>query len=562
MNETNDACDALPEFQFKIGEGLFWGGQLVANFEPQVKSLIKSISDGDTDIVIHFICEFADGSKSDMKTILLAEIETINWHDIDFRCQLNPDCAKASKYLNSVIRRRLPPDINNIEKEYVFYNHGMEMIEEYPAFCIGDTIIKSSDIDKCLKIRAKDVQGNLAINECYSERQAVEGVMRIVNLSPMTIFVILAHCLLNLMRSLYTDVCKTPTCILFLVGLTGTKKTTIASLMTQMYDRDKGIVSPFRLNSSSPAFEQILFEARDRVIVLDDLFPAKSSETRRKQEKTLNDLIRIIGDDSGRAIKKGDEVVAKAPRCGVMITSEYLVGMGSDAARLLPITFPSPIDNTLLTQCQNEPLIISSFYKFFIEWLIENFKTIRELLKKLFAESRRTNLGVHDRLEETHFCLTSAYNIFLQYCIEKKFTTLRNAQAQYMLFQNHLTNLVRQQDKRVNMIGEDESDQTDYLSIIHILYNANMFILAKNVRGLKEKHHGLIHDDHLCLRGSMLLPEVLKLAPSATLSAIIESLSSQGALKKGRDKNVIQITGGSGKRFLAIPLKKLRKLCS
>jgi len=56
----------------------------------------------------------------------------------------------------------------------------------------------------------------------------------------------------------------------------------------------------------------------------------------------LVDITRIIGDKSGRARMKGNEVMSKKPECGVILTGEYLIGTGSTAARLLPIKFTTP----------------------------------------------------------------------------------------------------------------------------------------------------------------------------------------------------------------------------
>jgi hypothetical protein len=555
MNETVQNLGALTETSFIEDEGLFWGEQFVANFKPRVKCLVKSESDGEIENLIHFNCDFADDTESEMKTIALDELDSIKWHNIDMRCQLNPDCHKALKYLAAIMRADLPnaPVVN----EYLFCREGIHFIEKKPIFCIGDGLIPSLDVSKEILIRLEDIPKRLAVDNGCSGRQAVTGMMKVVNLSPSAGKIILSHCLLNIMRAAYAEVYKVPRCILFLVGLTGTKKTTYAAFMTQMYDRDKGIASPFRLNSSSPAFEQILYDANDCVVVLDDLFPAQSSETKRKQEKTLNDLIRIIGDDSGRAIKKGDGIVAKTPRSGAMVTSEYLVGTGSDAARLLPISFSTPIDNAKLSECQREPLIVSTFYKFFIEWFIAHYNEIKALLTKLLSESRSVHLGVHDRLQETHFCLSSAYNIFLQYCVAKGFTSLANAKVQYCSFRGMLTDLVKKQNERVNMGSEKESGKADYLCIIRTLCKDRVFRLADDITKLKEKHHGLIHDNCLCLRGMKLMPEILKSVPNANLNAVIRSLTEQEALKPGSDRNSIQISGGGGIRFLAIPLKKL-----
>ena len=555
----------LPDEATFTGEGLLWGEQKVCNFLPIVTKVVESVSEDGTENFIHIKCLFSgenDGENGEI-TVRLSQLETINWFNLDNRCLIDPDCTRANKYLAAIIRASLATGDIKVVKEYSIGRLGMHSIEGSPVFCVGDELISSPIIvksinEKSINIKLDSIPSKLAIDEQCSELEAAKGMMRVVNLSPKAGIIIFVHCLLNIMRTLYAEVHKAPHCIVFLVGKTGTKKTTYAAFMTQMYDRDKGIQSPLRLNSSAPAFEQILHDTHDCVVLLDDLFPAQSSETRRKQEKTLIDLTRIVGDDSGRAIKSGNNVVAKEPKCGVMVTGEYLIGTGSDAARLLPITLTTPIDNAKLAECQNKPLIVSTFYKFFIEWFIEKYSFLRSKLPMMLDEYRSTHMGVHDRLQETHFHLSSAYRFFLCYCIDKGFTTPKSATAQYNSFRNQLTALVKQQDQRVRMSGGEESAKTDYLNIIRTLYKGGVFRLADDIAIIKDKHHGLIHEGCLCLRSMKLMPEILKLVPNANLNAVIASLQEQDALKTGSDRSSIQISGGGGKRFLAVPLRKLK----
>jgi len=142
--------------------------------------------------------------------------------------------------------------------------------------------------------------------------------------------------------------------------------------------------------------------------------------------------------------------------------------------------------------------------------------------------------------------------------MDKGFTTPENAKQQQLEFRQVLTSLVRQQDERVRMSNDAEAQKPNYLSIIHNLYNSKVLRLADDIANLKEKHYGLIYEDCLCLRSVKLMPEIIKLIPNANLNDVIDSLTAQGAIKPGNDKTSIQISGGGGKRFLAIPLKKLK----
>jgi hypothetical protein len=342
------------------------------------------------------------------------------------------------------------------------------------------------------------------------------------------------------------------------VGKTGEKKTTYTAFQTQLYDRDKSIEEPLRLNASIPAAEAILFQMRDCTRVLDDLFPTEG-DTKRHQEKTLTELTRIIGDKSGRARMSGNEVVTKEPQCGVIVTGEYLVGTGSTAARLLPVKFTNPIDHVKLSECQREPLVLSTFYRYYITWYIENYYEIQDLLATWLLESRRVNLGVHARLQESLFCLESAYKLFLHYCVAKGFASLETAKAQHSSFRKLLLDMVRQQDKRVNQQGKSEADKPEYLKIIGTLYNGKSIRLADSAERFKSKHDGLIYYDCLCIPGAKLMEKVRAFVPAAKLDDIIDELLAQKALKIVNDKDrTVQIHGCGGRRFYAVKLKKLK----
>jgi hypothetical protein len=235
----------------------------------------------------------------------------------------------------------------------------------------------------------------------------------------------------------------------FLHGLTGTKKTTLAAFITQIYNRAKGIMSPVRLNASLPAAVAVLYEKADCAVVLDDLFPTDDKERRRQQEDTLIEVIRIIGDGIEPARMRGYTVAKKPPTCGVVFTGEYLIGVGSDAARLLPVEMTPP-DGERLKWFQDRPLLVSTFYHGFIQWFVDNFNEIVNLLKAWRKAYQDVTFGVHDRLQETHFFMNTAYAMLLQYVHDKGLLSDQDAQSLHRSFWRLLTDLVRAQDLRVN----------------------------------------------------------------------------------------------------------------
>jgi len=549
-------CENLPQEVKFSREGLSWKNKPVGSFFPRVICRIMAESENGIQEFVRVCCVFSNGSSS-ICDLPLAGLENIRWLEVNENFQINPDCTKAGKYLAYIIQYALSSAV--VEKAYAINRLGVHVIEGEPMFYTGDRLIRSPNTNKNLVTMLESLPQVLAVDlERYSKSQAFHGMMKIISLSPDAGKIIFFHSLLSIMRAMYIDIGITPRCIVYLVGSSGSHKTTYAAFHTQLFDRDKGITSPIRLNASIPAAEALLYENHDCTVILDDLFPAGMSQIKRNQETTLIELTRIIGDNIGRARMSGKRMVARQPRCGVIITGEYLIGTGSDAARLLPIRVTSPIDFTRFQECQNEPLLLSSFYFYFIEWFIEHYNEVRELLAKWLNAFRKKNLGVHARLQETYFCLETTCRIFLLYSEKQDFITIENAQKQIQSFNSLLLNLVKAQNERVNQVANNKPSQVDFLGLICSLYKSDGFRLADSIEQLKDKHDGLIHGDYLCLRGVKLMKKIYQFVPTTNLNEVINALVAKDALKQGSDRRSIQITGGGGKRFYAIRLSKLR----
>jgi len=318
------------------------------------------------------------------------------------------------------------------------------------------------------------------------------------------------------------------------------------------------------LNASIPAAVKLLYERDDCVTVLDDLFPAKAKELHRFQEKTLLEITRVIGDGIEPARMRGWKVAKKPPRVGVLATGEYYIGIGSDSARHFPLKMTSSIDNEKLTACQQEPLMLSTFYSYYIEWYITNFNKIVDLLRVWKMAYRNTKTEIHDRLQETQFCLEAAYKLFLTYCEDKGFISHDDVVNQYYSFYQQLRPIIREQNVRVNKGVGGIPEKVDYVALISTLLRERRFRLVESIKDFESREHdGLIHKGHLYLRPEKLLTKIRVIEPSAEDYDILKCLKEQGALKSGKNCNSVQLHDSSRRpkrtiRFYAIKLSKLQ----
>jgi hypothetical protein len=379
--------------------------------------------------------------------------------------------------------------------------------------------------------------------------------MGIVDLSPEAGSIIFAQTLLYIMREAFVDIGIPPRCCVFLYGKTGLKKTTYAVFQTQLYNREKQLEHPTRLNASVPAAVRLLKQNSNCVRVLDDLFPSQNAEILRQQEKTMGEILRFIGDGIEPARMNGQNVAKAQPRCGVLFTGEYYKGAGSDAARLLPVKMTIPIDDGKLGDCQNEPFILSTFYSYFIAWYVTNFDEIRNVLKEWLAKYRNTVTEVHARLQETHFCLEAAFKLFLMYREEKKFITPEVSMEQYDVFYRRLRAIVHEQNARVNQGSLGAPTQVDYLALIRSLFRSGQFKLVNCGHQFSDVlHDGVLENDYLALRREKLMAIIRTKYPAADFSDVLKDLKAHNALKTGKDATPMQVWGTGGLRFYKIKL--------
>lgn len=498
-------------------------------------------------VCFNFGKENTEGRK--IHDIPLGEIDRTCWRDLDIRCCYNPEIPKmkVERYLSASIREQL----RKAPKRQVEYltNVGMYKIDGQPIFCTGKAFIQGQAKKTDHVIEIASLEGNLDVNDNLTEYDAAKEIFDFIILSPEAGQILLAYKLGCFMRMAYEETGKMPKGCIYLYGKTGIQKTTFSSFLTQTYNRSKGIKSPPRLNASVAAAVQKTGD----VAILDDLFPAESVRVRSQMEETFIEIVRYIADGSLPAKMQGKKLSQESPKCGVILTGEYIIGKGSDAARILPVEMVKP-DVRKLQYFQENPVNISSFYFYYISWFIEHYDETCGILKEMWLIYENTDLGVHDRLREMHFFLSTAYFLFLQYCFEKEFLSQSDANRLYQSFNKLLTILVKQQDERVQMGAPEQFEDTDYWKIIRELYKSKKFRIADNVDTFdKKQHDSVIFRNCLYFRGECLE----RFFPNMNPAEIAVELERKGVLQVGKDAKTKQISRLNGLRFYVIPLKYL-----
>lgn len=533
-------------------------GVPVSTFIPSAVGVVRVVGSTDEREAVRVRLRFKNGSDTEA-TVPLSDLNRVDWFKIDHRCLTNSEYRRARGYIADTIRA----GVSNVpvEKRYVLDRTGIHHIGDSIVFAAGERVIaqsSASGIDPDFELG--QLPFRLDIDENIDISTAIDGMMRLISLSPEIGPVLVAHTISGIIRAAFKEAGMTPCAVLVIVGRSGMLKSHYVPHLVQLYNRADGIGPATRFNSTKRFIEDALYEYSECTAVLDDLHTAESRGIKRQNEDTAEEIIRRIADDTGRGRMDGKTQVQRSFRGNAVFIGEYTIGKASTIPRALIANITKPPNGAILDEYQrNQPLLVSTFYFYFIQWYVDHFEEIRDAIDARLTQLRKTTASstTHGRLRDTQFYLETSYMVFLEFCKESGFCSEEDAKDTYQSFSTQLRTLVQAQEARFKESIEVKT--IDYLDLIRDLYKQGAFHLAKDAENFKpEKHDGLIYYDCLCLRGKRLEKKLLNFTPSLSFVDCISYLLSKGALKLVESKNTVQISGTGGKRFYAIKLHKLR----
>ena len=553
MDQNTLLQPSRSKWQFFNAEGV-----PISNFTPSVVSVVKRISSTGELEAVRVRLSFMDGDAGET-IISLSDLDNVDWFDKDHRCLINSEYRRAKRFIADNIRAEVSKA--PIEIRHVLDRTGIHRIGDAVVFAAGDRVIARSsapEVDPAFELG--QLPFHLDIDENITPSEAVAGMVQLISLSREIGPVLVAHVISGIMRSAFKKAGLTPCAVLVIVGKSGMLKSHYVPHLAQLYNRADGIGPVTRINSTPRFIEEILCEYSECTAVIDDLHTAESRGIKRRNEDTVEEIIRRIADDVGRGRMDGNTQVQQHFRSNAVFIGEYTVGRESTIPRALVANITKPPNGAILDKYQRgQPLLVSTFYYYFIQWYVDHFDKIRDAIDARFTELRRANAAstMHGRFLDTQFYLEISYKFFCEFCRESGYCSEEDARDTYSSFRAHLHKLVQEQETRYK--ASEEVKTIDYLALIRDLYKHDRFRVAKEVKDFDtDEHDGLIWEDYLCLRGKCLEKKIKRIHSNLNFIDCINNLLTRDALKLVRSKNTIQVYGTGGKRFYAIKLSKLR----
>lgn len=186
-----------------------------------------------------------------------------------------------------------------------------------------------------------------------------------------------------------------PLFLLYLVGRTQSKKSTLAALALSFFGNFTASNLPCSFKDTANAIEKKGYILKDTLNVVDDYHPAMTAKERQTMDAIMQSLSRGYGDRRGRDRMNSSIGLREnyAPRGNVIITGEDIPNIGQSGITRNFIVELTPDDIPIgeaLSRCQQfaRDGYYTDFMREYINWLIPKADELPEKLKRSFEHYR------------------------------------------------------------------------------------------------------------------------------------------------------------------------------
>ena len=378
-------------------------------------------------------------------------------------------------------------------------------------------------------------------------------------LSPLNHFLKLAGC--------------EPKFVLFLVGKTGSRKSTLAALFLSFFGRFTGAELPLSFRDTANSIIHNAFALKDVLTCIDDLHPSSRQEEQR-MNATAQAIMRAYGDRTGKGRLRADAspMESRPPQGNAIITAEFAPDIGeSGTARYFALELKDgDVNLEVLSYFQRaaaDGLLRRCMFAF-LEWLKDRFLSDVETeqlfihtLRVWFTERRdafsKSGIRCHGRVPETVAWLQLGMDFFLLFLKEKE--CLRDDECAEIQSRFRMI-LYRLAAKQAESIDEDKPTHKFIRKLYALIESGQACVLSKNQISdfIPGNCIGYEDADYFYLHNEIVHKAVRKLCEEQGESFTV---SSNSLLKALAEEGFIETASGQNTRSVRIGGKSKRVVC-
>lgn len=280
----------------------------------------------------------------------------------------------------------------------VYYPSTGLFLEPQPAFATGSHVITANGESNAPVLLGHTLHLAPAVTDIPMFLDSLEQ-------DPSHRIPAFAYTLSSHLRSFWKQAGIETSGVLYLVGPQGYGKTTLAENFCTLYDYGTSIADRYDALSTPSALRHALADARDRVVLFDDVCRSDNKQTERRRLDTALDLLRLAANGSPITKKSGASTVSLSCCAGLVITGEFLASAPSELTRCIVLNIDKPYSGGTA----HDRALASHALSTYLTWLVDHLK--EELAR---ASTFLTKWNNSDRMEKNYLQLSFSFDSFLK----------------------------------------------------------------------------------------------------------------------------------------------------
>lgn len=392
--------------------------------------------------------------------------------------------------------------------------------------------------------------------------------------APMEVMLpLLAVAFLSPLNHLLKEAKCEPKFVTFLMGKTGSRKSTLAALVLSFFGRFTASELPLSFRDTANSIQHNAYALKDVLTVIDDYHPTGRQEE-GKMNATAQSIMRCYGDRVGRGRLNSDclQMNTRPPQGNAIVTGEFPPDIGeSGTARYFTVELKDgDVDLPLLSAYQREAEkgTFNRCLYAYIQWLEDTFLFSEEAhyeyvkaLRKWFEERRdafyRTGIRCHGRVAENVAWLQLGLDHLLLFLKENGCMSEDECAAYQKQFQEILYQQAR---KQADNIAQDKPTHKFVQKLYALLESGQVCVLPKNTPHdfVSTNCIGYEDEDFFYLHSELAHKTVRRFCEDQGESF---SLSSKALLKALAEEGLIETCAGQNTKSVRIGGKSKRLVC-
>ena len=545
----------------------------LCNFAPWIVSEITLNDGAETTTWIRLRGEHQSGRTLPEIEIPAAELSGFQW----LAKHWGMDCIlEVGQNVKDALRYAIQTTAEQAEKQTVFTVTGWRRIDgEYHFLMPGDerhTVTlpgKMHGYTMARECSPTDIQiaGELLHSKLAPE-EILWPLMAFVFLTPLNHFLKLAGC--------------EPKFVLFLVGKTGSRKSTLAALMLSFFGKFTASELPLSFRDTANSILHHTFALKDVLTCIDDYHPTGRQEE-QKLTATAQSIMRAYGDRTGKGRLRADAspMESRPPQGNAIVTAEFPPDIGeSGTARYFSLELKgNDVDLQVLSSFQIEAAdgSLQRCMYGYLRWLKERFLSDPDTEQKFISmlqtwfQQRRDRFQVsgircHGRVPETVAWLQLGMDLLLCFLKECGVYTEDDCEDVQERFRQILYRLAQ---KQAQSIDEDKPTHK-FIRKIYALLESNQAHLLDRT-DVNELGCGTClgyqDEEYLYLYSEVAHKLVRKFCEdqgenfSCSSRSLLKALAEEGLIEPGAQQNTRPLrVGTKQKRVIFLYREKAERI--